>query len=188
MVAKAEIAGSRVFVAIDLPLPVTGELAAWFRLAQAGQGMRRVSPENMHLTLAFLGRQPENEQMAIAAYLGEVAAQAPRLETGPPLWLPSRRPRALAVEIRSEQMELQELHNAVAESLVNAIDWQPARSFRPHVTVARLGRQAEPARGPLPPTPALSFKPASFSLYRSHLHPEGAEYEVLQTWPLREGD
>lgn len=174
----------RAFIALDPPLPVRNDLAAWLREARAGKHLRPVKPENLHLTLAFLGEWSEGELALVGTILNEFADQAPRLAVGAPLWLPPRRPRVLAVEIRSLDGVLEPLQDGIASSLAGALGWSEPRAFRPHITVARMGRDFRPPREPLPPTPPLEFAAERLVLYRSELHPEGAEYKAIQRWDL----
>lgn len=101
------------------------------------------------------------------------------LGIGAPVWLPPRRPRALAVEIRDDAGGLNALHDELRGRLAEAIAWEPERRrFRPHITVARLRSWAPPPAF-ADPSPPLVFEPASLTLYRSHLEPDGARYEGL---------
>lgn len=138
----------------------------------------------MHLTLAFLGEQGDAQVSLVAAILGEFVDSAPTLAIGAPIWLPRRNPRALAVEVRELDSELSKMQDGIASSLTGALGWQETHSFRPHITVARLPRSFRPRREPPPPTPPLEFRAESLAIYRSHLLPEGAEYEVLHSWTL----
>ena len=60
------------------------------------------------------------------------------------------------------------------------------RAFTPHLTLARFKPPASIA-GVLSEEPGVaesSFEVGHLALYRSHLHPKGARYEVLGTIPL----
>ena len=179
-------ATQRTFIALDADLSVREELGAWLRGAQAGRQLRAVRPANMHLTLAFLGERDDAEISLVAGILATHADLAPRLAVGAPVWLPARRPRVLAVEIRPLDERLIELQGRIADSLGRTLDWKRPRSFRPHITVARIGRAGSPRLEPLPPTPQLEFTAGSLTLYRSFLLPEGAEYRALNSWSLTE--
>ncbi len=69
----------RLFCALRLPDEVVDELAAW-QLRELPA--RAVPPENLHVTLAFLGARPAAELGPIAEALRESArgAERPRLE------------------------------------------------------------------------------------------------------------
>src|ERR1700730_13334542 len=160
-----------LFVAVDQPAEVSEQLAAWARGAAAGLGLRAgrggrrplrlLVPDTLHLTLCFLGSRPGAEIETLASALDACALQPGELRVGAPVWLPPRRPRALAVEIHeNDGAELATLHAEVSRALTTACDWQPERRrFRAHVTLARVAagaavrsRQVEPE---LPPTPPL---------------------------------
>ena len=52
----------RLFVALDLPAPVTDEIAA---ICHGLNGMRWVSPDNLHLTLRFIGEVPPSVTLEV---------------------------------------------------------------------------------------------------------------------------
>ena len=192
-------ATARLFAAIDPPARVREALCAWARGALGpGQGrgggarrpLRLLAPELLHLTICFLGARPVEEIEPILDSLEACATPVGELSVGAPLWLPPRRPHALAVELHDPLEELARLHDAVRETIAAATSWEPdgaagqahpprRRSFRPHITLARMREGAAPRARELPPTPQLSFTPEQLILYRSWLMPEGAEYEAL---------
>src|SRR6202043_3841361 len=142
--------------------------------------LRLLAPGALHLTLSFLGSRPVGEIEAIGSALGACATQVGELSGGAPLWLPPRRPRALAVEIHDQAGELARLHEAVTGAIAAATGWEPERRrFRAHITVARMRAGAAPdrrsSRGEslLPATPQRCFTPTSVVLYRSWLSPAG---------------
>jgi 2'-5' RNA ligase len=175
--------------------------------------MRLLEADTLHLTLCFLGSQPVGEIQAIGGALGAVCAEAQpvgALALGAPLWLPPRRPRALAVELHDDaDGALRALHGDAARALaaVCALDSGPTHPthhstrpthrgdregaaggrFRPHVTVARMRAGEAPRERTLPATPPLSFHPRSVTLFRSWLTPTGAVYEGLATHALASG-
>jgi RNA 2',3'-cyclic 3'-phosphodiesterase len=206
---------ARLFVAVDPPEQVAAQLAAWARTAarerRSGggaqqQALRVLEPELLHVTVCFLGNRPVEEIQSLTDELSACDRPAVRLSVGAPLWLPPRRPRALAVELHDKDGTLARIHAEVTSRLETA-DQTPLdqtrerhgasakpRRFHPHITVARMradGRGRRP-RGPsgehgeslLPPTPSLSFVPAELVLYRSWLSPQGAGYEPLSALPL----
>jgi 2'-5' RNA ligase len=190
-------ATARLFVAIDPPRAVREQLAAWARLAiagderpggrQRGGKVRLLEPDTLHMTLCFLGSRPVQELAQIAAAVQGIGAFELQLSLGAPLWLPPRRPRTLALAVHDHDGELARLHGSVVDALAEAIDWRPERRrFRAHITVARLGREHSRERRSesddepsLTATPQLSFAARQVVLYRSWLAPAGASYEPL---------
>jgi 2'-5' RNA ligase len=197
---------ARLFVAVDPPLSVREELTEWARgvaVAERAAGgsrgaLRLLDAHSLHLTLCFLGSRPVGEIETLAAVLAAGAEHACELSVGAPLWLPPRRPHALAVEIHDHGGELACAQQQVSAALAGVSDWQPERRrFRAHITLARMGRGGGQRRGsnvdrfgrdggerPLPATPRLSFMPEAIVLYRSWLTREGARYEALASSEL----
>lgn len=186
---------ARLFVAVDPPAQVCEELTAWARSALRGasaiggktSSVRVLDPELLHITLCFLGDRPVEEIAVVGEALEECASAVGELSIGAPLWLPPRRPRALAVEVRDDAHGgLTALHETLVQALARACGYEAERRrFRAHVTLARMrGGPREASGGVLPATPALSFTPASIVLYRSWLSPAGASYEALATHTL----
>ncbi len=185
-------ATARLFVAVELPAPVRGELARWARAAASssrasGGRLRLLEPETLHVTLCFLGEQPTAAIDAIAAVVSS-AGEEPlgELSLGAPLWLPERRPRALAVELHdAAEGALGRLRDAVARGLASVCAFAPERRrLRAHVTVARMRVGEDPRERGLPATPQLVFAPVAVGLYRSWLGPTEASYEVLASCSL----
>jgi 2'-5' RNA ligase len=210
---------ARLFVAIDPPASVREALATWARatasalcsavardsgdrrskIGQQVGRLRILDADTLHLTLCFLGSRPADEIDALADAIDGLAVRAaPKLSLGAPVWLPPRRPRALAVEVHDVERPggaLDQLQHAVARAIGDTIDWQPERRrFRGHVTVARTrsgpraARRSSVSDARLPPTPQRSFQPERVILYRSWLAPTGATYEPVAGGALRGAD
>jgi RNA 2',3'-cyclic 3'-phosphodiesterase len=206
-------ATARLFVAVDPPAWVCEQLVEWARdvavsaraAGNARGSLRLLDAHWLHLTLCFLGSRPVGEIEALAAALAPCAEHACELSVGAPLWLPPRRPHALAVEIHDRDGELLRMHEQVTEALCGVSGWQPERRrFRAHITLARVrggggrrprngsagaaGERSRASRSPceqsLAPTPRLSFTPEAVVLYRSWLTSEGAIYEALASSEL----
>jgi RNA 2',3'-cyclic 3'-phosphodiesterase len=187
---KARRSQARLFVAVDLPDEVRRTAAEWGRtIARSGDRLRLVRPENLHLTLAFLGDRPEGEIAPLAEAIRRAASEpvsgAPGgltgLSLGAPLWLPRRRPRALALEVHDPEGRLARLRRNTVREIDRAIGLPAeSRSWLPHLTVIRLGRGAVRPGPQLPVSPSVEFDPETVTLYRSELKPEGAEYEALE--------
>jgi RNA 2',3'-cyclic 3'-phosphodiesterase len=192
-------AAARLFVAVDPPPEVCEELAEWAREATADwrswtvrrphrphRPPRLLKADSLHLTLCFLGSRPVGEIDALGAALGMCGEHAAELSVGAPLWLPPRRPRALAVEVRDGTGALAVLAASVASTLSQASGWEPERRrFRPHVTLARM---RDTAGSPLPPTPQLRFTAREIVLYRSMPAAGGTAYDPLASCELAPAD
>jgi 2'-5' RNA ligase len=179
---------ARLFVALELPPNARGELAGWARSAVGEHpGLRLVAEESLHVTLCFLGSVDtavvgsivSRCESAVAGLGG--AGPAPLRSIGA-LWLPHRRPRVLAVELRDELGLAGRCQAALARELAEGGWYTPeGRPFLPHVTVARVrhGRGFD-----VPSPPSSSFSGERVSLMRSRLGSGGARYERIAAVPL----
>ncbi len=178
----------RVFVALELPETIRAVLVAWRTpiLAQAA-GLRATAAESIHLTLCFLGWQPEDQIRELGDRCADAAVGDARLELalGRGAWLPRRRPRVLAVEIEDASGALARLQAALSEALAIGGWYEPeSRPYLPHVTLARVGRSARVRPDVLPAPQQMTFAASAVTLFRSRLSPSGARYEPLRTVEL----
>ena len=175
----------RLFVAIEIPAPVRHMLA----LLQGGvPGARWVSPDNLHLTLRFVGDVSSPAIGDLIAGLGQVSAPGFTLQlegvgsfgngrTKSVLWAGVQRCDALKF-----------LRDKV-DRVVVASGFDPdGRKFTPHVTLA-YGKQAPTNRlggwlgdHALFRSPAIEV--AGFSLMESRRGGEGSVYTELAHFDL----
>ena len=123
---------ARLFVAVDLPHVAISALAA-VQPANA-PGMRLVAPEQMHITLHFIG-VAETDRMANA--LIGLASPAFALSISGVGRFRSAGGNVTLWAGISDCAELQRLHADVAAALA-VVGFQPeARPYTPHITLAR---------------------------------------------------
>lgn len=176
----------RLFVALDLPAEVRGGIAGWGEDELRDPALRPVAPENLHVTLAFLGHREEAEVEPISAALtAATVGAAPRMELGEPEARPGRgRPRVFALPVRSEGAAALQV-GVVARLEEAGLYEAEKRRFWPHVTVARVRsegrRPMAVSRRPraLPEALQAPFFGIRIALYRSELQPRGARYVPL---------
>jgi 2'-5' RNA ligase len=186
--SKPEARGkrARMFVALDLPKVVREEIGSWGEKELADPALRRVEPESLHVTLAFLGNRPSSDIGPIAAVVRACGRPAPEIRLEGPEQRPLRgRARVFALPVRSAAvMAIQaDLQAGLVRAGLHASDKQP---FWPHVTVARVRDEGHGGRRPAlvanPPKTApvqASFKAVRLTFYRSELQPRGARYVPL---------
>jgi 2'-5' RNA ligase len=167
----------RLFVALDLPPAARDALAAVGAAADPAV-WRAVTPQSLHVTLAFLGSRPPEEVATIVA--AEGGGPAPELALGEILLLPPRRARVLAVALDDLEGTLGALQARVSDALAAAGVYTPEkRPFRAHVTVARLRPRTLPPRAAELTLDRQEFRGEAVTLYASRLHPSGARYEAI---------
>jgi RNA 2',3'-cyclic 3'-phosphodiesterase len=186
---------ARLFVALDIPEQVREAIVAWQGRALEDPALRPMRPESLHFTLVFLGYHPEKEIDAIASAALVSGAKAPEMTLrAEPIGVPrGKHPRLFA--LGAESPAAVELQGRVSDSLQAADFYEPEkRPFWPHLTVARIRPEKRgsrrPARVEKPPQPLPggfehTFVAVRLSLYRSHLRPQGAEYEPLAQLELK---
>ncbi len=182
----------RSFIAIPMPDEISKALAPVQDALPFG---RIVSPENLHLTLAFLGEvvEPMLEEVHFALQTlrhPDFEITLSGLDT-----FGGDRPAVLNITARATA-KLTELHRRI-RSRLHGVGLQTARHrFVPHVTLARFGRGMTPDEAGrigrflagradlrLPP-----FRAGSYCLYELILTSDGAHYEVLASYPLNASD
>lgn len=175
----------RLFIALELPAEVRDALAAWgAQVTHDDPALRPVTPEALHLTLAFLGvRPPDDVGPAADAVAGAVAGGPwpEALALGDALWLAPRRPHVLTVGVDDLDGALGALQARLVAGLARELGWEPERRrFLAHVTVARVRRGRVPRSYdvPEPPQPG-PFAAAAVAVMRSELGAGGARYEAL---------
>jgi 2'-5' RNA ligase len=178
----------RMFVALDLPEMVRAEIAAWGETELTDPALRRVAPELLHLTLAFLGNGSWSDVEPIEEVMEVVADRPMPMELGGAVGRPKRgKPRLIALPVLGEPVMW--LEDMLARLLAfYGLYRSEKRPFWPHVTVARVrnegGGSRQPRRvevpsGPSPTQCIGTFDAVRISLYRSELQPRGARYVPL---------
>ena len=173
----------RAFLAIDLPEPVLSALMQLISVLPVGQP---VPEENLHLTLAFLDDQTENQLEHLHFELQ--ALQMPRFDLGFDGLgsFGSGVPKILFARI-TDSPELMDLHRQMRRAAHRAGIVLARERYKPHVTLARFGRgvhwrEADQLSGFIAEHVGLTlpaFPVRSFSLFQSQLHRDGAIHEQL---------
>ena len=181
----------RSFIALPLPEETAVkffEVAETFCNIEHFQQIRWLPPENCHLTLAFLGDVDEMRLERLARNLGQSLADKPegnlRFSEVSPFPF-NARPRVIAALAEATEW-LKNLQSSCVKAARKSGIELDRRRFVPHVTLARMNGRKRNTSG-LPP---LFFETQitvkEVVLYESILHPEGAEYHMLEVFDLKE--
>lgn len=173
---------ARLFVALELPAEASEAVVRWRSAVLEGvAGLRPLPLDHLHVTLCFLGWLPASQIDAIAGTCQQLSPLGPAtVSLGEARWLPTRRPRVLAVELDDPEGRVAAIQAKLSE-LLESGGWYESeqRPYLAHVTVARAGRRDRPKPAPLPAPPPVSFSARRVILFRSRLSPAGARYEAL---------
>ncbi len=130
----------RLFVGLELPDPLRDRLTA---LYGSLVGARWTPPENLHLTLRFIGETPRHVAEEIDHALAALRGRSfPLALSG--IGIFNRAGRASALWAGIEQREPVEHLRRKVETALQRIGLPPERKrFQPHVTLARVDGIAE---------------------------------------------
>lgn len=179
----------RAFIAVDVPPPVQEALGELQRgMEEVGLKARWVRPQDVHVTLAFLGNVPAEQVPELRAAMEEAAQGAGPLEVrvgGVGAFPNERWPRVIWVGFEEPTGGLAALHKRLEAALV-PLGYEPEdRPFRPHLTLARI---KVPARAGRVVHALEAHKDVDLGkitidrivLYQSTLKPTGPAYTVLE--------
>jgi RNA 2',3'-cyclic 3'-phosphodiesterase len=168
----------RLFCALQLPDETVARLVAW--QSEHLRDARIVPPENLHVTLAFLGSRPAEEVPAIMGELRAAAAGARPIELRPESYRETRSVGMIVLE------DVGGAATALADDVAGRLERlgayrREARPWLPHLTVLRFKERAglSPEVGNI-----RSINVVRSALYRSLLGPGGATYDALETAAL----
>ena len=130
----------RAFVAV-WPSPEIASLlgSAVLEFKKGLPGYRWVEPQNLHITLEFLGNVPRSGVTPIAGVLDEIASRVAPFELAlgrPGTFGPREKAKVLWVDVSDPERNLSRLARDVVEGL-KALGFCPDKDFVAHLTLAR---------------------------------------------------
>jgi 2'-5' RNA ligase len=180
----------RAFIAIDLPESVRTALRrTQASLRSAALGARWTQPEEIHLTLKFLGEISDAKVKEVSESLKNLS----RFEgfviglKGFGFFPDARRPTVLWAGVEAPA-SLGHLAQQVEEAMRKIGFAREERIFRPHLTLARFRvPQPQPALQALLKQQGeqelANFEVSEFFLFESKLLPQAAEHRKVQRFP-----
>jgi 2'-5' RNA ligase len=184
----------RTFIAVDIGKPIRDRaVALQEKLAQTSGAVKWVEPENLHVTLLFLGEVDDREVPTIC----RVVAEQTLLHPAFPLSIErvgcfpnARRPRILWIGGGQGTQELCALHDGLEPPLLDLGCYRrEERKYTPHITLGRVRGER-----PADQLPAALAKHAGWQggqtvvseilVMSSELNPQGPIYTVLSRAPL----
>jgi len=173
----------RLFLAITPPPPVrkdlTKEITHLKKQIPRGQ-INWVKPENLHITLIFLGWVKEGQEKIVKRESAEALKEAKRFGVtveelsyrGHPLWL----------EVSQGKQELVSLQRKILLHL-SFKGPQDLRPFHPHLTLGRIKKRGKSKLNTN--QKRFSWEVQEVILYQSQLKRTGSAYKALATFPLK---
>jgi 2'-5' RNA ligase len=193
----------RTFIAIELPTKARvalADLQSKLKAVVPPKTVRWTTPQNIHLTLHFLGDVDRAKIDAISNTLAATTSDhlSFSLEIGGLGCFPNtRRPRVLWVGLSGDSVALSDLQRHIGQALQTAVNFAPdGRPYAPHLTIGRvkggipsrhlkqLSQVIQKAQAEVDRLGTLDV--AEVSLVRSELKPTGAVYTQLARGELNQ--
>jgi len=178
----------RLFISIELPQEIKLELAKvcdHFARKELFVG-RCIKPENMHLTLQFLGSVYDNILPKIDRALKNVSFKSCKAKLGSLDVLPSKKKiKILFANLNSPTLHI--LAKQIEEVLSDIFESE-TRDFKTHITIARIksieDKDAFLEQVSYSEFAPLEFEITEFLLKESELTPEGSIYKTVSSYKL----
>lgn len=187
----------RTFIALDFSPEIINkitEIINYFKTQTPQRALKWVAPQNLHLTIKFLGEVPENKIEQIKGLINQALRNENAFEIGVDgigMYPNQHMPRVVWLGIEGSE-RLKGIHNKLDTTLEKADIPPDKRSFNPHLTIARIRRNTDKETVKEIGKTLSGFKVDSLGrctinniiLYKSDLTPEGPEYTALLSSPL----
>ncbi|MGP0019518.1 MAG: RNA 2',3'-cyclic phosphodiesterase [Candidatus Sulfotelmatobacter sp.] len=194
----------RLFIALDIDDAIRSRIARFLDGVSAfAPDARWVRPESLHVTLKFLGEQPESAVEPIKLALSRIQASASEIHfRGYGFFPTAKSPRVFWIGLEARP-ELPALAASIDQKMASLGIPKEGRAFSPHLTLARgAGGSGSPRRNKadvpnrifqrlqekLAVLPAPEFGTMTareFFLYQSQLSPKGSKYTKLARFDLQ---
>jgi 2'-5' RNA ligase len=179
----------RTFIGVDIDKAIRDRTVALQEtLGQSGTDVKWVEPDNLHVTLLFLGEVSDRDMPDVCRVVAEASAKQPvfRMSVERAGCFPNpRRPRVLWVGVGEGTQELCALHDRLEPPLLELGCYRrEERQYTPHITLGRVKSDR-----PTDKLAAALAKRAGWNggaltvrevqVMSSELTPQGPQYTVL---------
>lgn len=186
----------RTFIAIELPQEIKDFLAQLqAELKSTNADVKWVAPENIHLTLKFLGEIDDKQLEKVVQIINEAGKEKDKFQVSisslgafPKIDFP----RVIWIGIESKDKQVKEIAKDLEEKIARIGIPREKRAFSSHITIGRV-------RSPLNRQELvldlknkadlsgqnLHFYVTKITLFKSTLTPKGPIYEILKETSLK---
>lgn len=186
----------RTFIAVEIPAEIKEKIGRYIdSLRGSFKNVKWVSPENLHLTIKFLGEVKEKDLGALIKcmepILSDFSAFDLALEhTG---FFPSfKNPKVIWIGSDGGADNLLDIFQELEHCLENIGFDRDSRMFSPHLTIGRVKRYNSKNStgsnfdGDIPEFDPVKFNVNGIVLIKSTLTPQGPIYEKLYEGKMKE--
>lgn len=181
----------RAFFAIDLPHETKraiSTLMAQLKNAHPHNSLHWTEPQNLHITLQFLGEVKLNDLAPLMNHAAQEIQLFPSFELtigALELFPADNRPRVISLAITPNEVPAA-LAKTISHSIIATGYEIETRPFRAHLTLAHLNRMEKGFILPNIPAPTLGTIPVTeIVLYQSDPSNNGPRYSILKKFTLQ---
>ena len=182
----------RLFVALQPPLSLHKEMVKSLQALQSikHKGINWVAPENLHITVNFIGEVAEHQVEAIKELISAQASKlgAIKLKVEGIDLYPHREPRLIWLALSGDEKELSHLNRQLLSSMRELGIDADAKKLKLHVTLGRIKAPQSPDFERSVLTYEIKTEETywdTLALYRSTLRPEGPRYDIIEQYNLK---
>jgi RNA 2',3'-cyclic 3'-phosphodiesterase len=194
----------RLFIALDIDDAIRESIARFVEgVSGFAPDARWVKPESMHVTMKFIGEQPEPAVDQIEQALATVAAGAADIHFRGYGFFPTAKSARVFWIGMEAGPQLAALAAAIDDKMASLGIPKEDRAFSPHLTLARGASASGSPRRSKTDAPNRNFQrlqeklavlsapefgamtPREFFLYQSQLSPKGSKYTKLAGFALQ---
>lgn len=174
----------RLFIAIELPNGLKNELKS---IQEPAEGIRWQAAEQLHITLKFLGDTTADRVKDLKQRLSNIQSPSFSISVKGLGKFPKKgNPKVIWAGV-SKPKKLLHLQEKVEKACLKLGFEKGRRRFIPHITLGRVNKEGEvEAYRVLRETFTYPEKIIvnHFTLFESHLSPEGARHKVLERYEI----
>ena len=187
----------RAFISIRLDAAVLRRLQQFQKKLEQSvpsEAVRWTPPEQLHLTLKFLGNVKTDALAEVQAALAQIAQNFGPLQLraeGLGAFPSLRNPRVIWVGLQGDLAALEQLTGRIEEAMQPWAEKEEKRGFHPHLTLGRVrengsrhARAIGQALQQITPPVFDAWRAEQFYLMRSQLSPKGATHTKVAEFPL----
>jgi RNA 2',3'-cyclic 3'-phosphodiesterase len=194
----------RLFIALDIPDAIRDRIARFVEgVSGFAPDARWVKPESLHLTLKFIGEQPDSAVDQVKQALSTIESSTPEIHFRGYGFFPTAKSARVFWIGMEASAQLATLAAAIDDEMAKLGIPKEDRAFSPHLTLARgaggsgsprLNKAGAPNRtfqhlqeklAALSTPEFGTMTPRSFFLYQSQLSPKGSKYTKLAAFDLK---
>ncbi|GEM_PF-65084 len=192
LVSKDRDVPLRLFVAVKMPQ----EFVDWWRASRRSldfAGVKLVEPENIHITLKFIGSVKKDKVGEVVDSIQDVVKDFKQfsVKTGEIVMFPNEKiVRVVALGVKDGEKELSNLAASLEEALEKIGYPKAAHGFKAHITLARVKNKRAQSlilarkHHLFEELPDVEFLVDKIYLVKSTLTPRGPVYEDLYEFAL----